>query len=134
MRNSSRASVAILVMVALLLSTCAHVSPTVVSGQSLKLLADEFVAVGKFMNEGLKKGTVTPAQYAKWGVFAKKFKVIWPLALDLWQATKDLEDVAANERISSLIAGLADELHAFMADFPAAWQEFQPPAHPDGGS
>ena len=63
------------VLVGLLaLSACKAVDVTIVSGQSLSILADQFVATASAMDKGLDSGAITQEQYVAWAKFGKKFQ------------------------------------------------------------
>jgi hypothetical protein len=106
--------------VLLLLAGCTSIAPFVVSGKSLSALGNQFADTGAAMNKALDAGKVTPEQYRVWSSFAKRFQAIYPLAVDGWKTSVELNDKVLASQFSEAVAQLAGELASFYVQLKEA--------------
>ena len=92
---------------------CTASQALVVTGESLRVLGDEFVTCAASMDAALDAGRITPAQYRDWAHFGVKFKQTYPLGVQLWEAAHHTEDAALERQAAGVVSTLAVELGAF---------------------
>ena len=115
------------VVFALTALACTTVSPFVATGESTRVLGEQFLSTAKLMDAGLQSGTVTAEQYRAWRVFGLKFQAAYGLAVDLWKAARAARDNALEAQAAEILASLAVDLGRFFD------QATVQPARIDGG-
>lgn len=95
---------------ALVLPACTEDKVIIVTGESLITTGDQFIEVGAAMNAALDAKSITPAAYKEWAAFARKFKLAYPAASNLWNVAADNKDETLKAQASAAIAGLVGQL------------------------
>lgn len=96
------------------LAGCASAKPAlVVSGTTLHVAADTFVETAALMDKALDTGAVTPAQYAAWSTFGRRYQVAYPLAVKAWEIAVQTDGSASTQTAAETISALVSELAAF---------------------
>lgn len=95
-----------------LLFSCSA-TPLVATGESLKVVGTEFVATGELMNSAYNAKQLSTEQYSRWVTFGKKFQALYPLAVQIWEGARVVEDAAAQKHAAAIVAELATELAQF---------------------
>lgn len=103
---------ALVLAVAAVLTGCATQSTLATSGESLRQVGVQFVAVNGYYVAGCKDGTIKPLDCANYGDFGRKFRAEYPVAVQAWEAARNAKDTAAEGRARDAIAALAQELSA----------------------
>ena len=101
-------------LVALLLSGCAHKAGFVVTGHSLLELEHQFSVVADAMDKGLDSGAVSPDEYKAWRAFGERFQVAYPRAVSTWRASRAANDAALQGSLGAAVAGLTAELAGYL--------------------
>jgi hypothetical protein len=87
-----------------------------VSGEVLDAVGQQFLATGKMYDQLFEQGSLTPAEYRPWAVFAERFKLVYEPAVKAWLAaasTQEKGDAAdailavKNELLTFYIAALS---------------------------
>jgi hypothetical protein len=94
-------------------ASCTSSAAFVATAEALKVTSDEFVATAALMDSALADKTVTPEQYRRWAVFAKRFQALYNLAVDLWEAAIKVDDKISADKAAQIIAQLAATLAEF---------------------
>ena len=91
----------------------------IVSGEALDVMGRSFVTTANLYNSLHDAGKITDDEYRKFAVFAKQFQVIYPVAVDTWEAVRvDGSDETGDFNITSLtdkILKLKQQLIEFYA-------------------
>jgi len=119
------------VLLAISLSACVNVSPLTISGTTIDIAGDQFVASAKLFNDGLDQGTVTVAQYREWANFGTRFQAAYPLAVRTWKTARETNDAVLEKKASELLSVLIRELDAYFVLVNNLWRASQ---RPDGGA
>ena len=78
------------------------------SGEGLKAVGNEFVAVAQVYKHGCDVSKIIPqSQCQKFREFGEKFKQVYPLAVQLWETARDANDKATQHRADAMIQSLA---------------------------
>ena len=102
----------ILTGIIFLLCSCAN--SLVVTGEALKGIGNQFVEVSAVYKGGCDvTKVIAPSTCAEYRQFGEKFQKVFPLNVKLWEAARSANDVASQDKISSVIADLAASLSAF---------------------
>jgi hypothetical protein len=94
-------------------STCASVTPFVITGESINSAGKDFVICADLMDHALDSKLVTPEQYNEWKAFGIKFKLSYPIAVQLWESARNSNDVVLEQRALAILVTLAAELAKF---------------------
>ncbi len=89
----------------LVLAGCAGNS-LIISGEALDVMGRSFVTTANLYNRLHDAGKITDDEYRKFAVFAKQFQVIYPVAVDTWEAVKT--DASSEE--GSDVTNLTDKI------------------------
>ena len=115
MRRHAPELLAFVCLVGLTVQACTHEKALVVSGETLVVLGEQFVATGAAMNKALDDKAITPEAYRTWATFAKKFKAAYPLARDLWKTAEETKDERLMAQVGAIVAQLGADLGAYAA-------------------
>jgi hypothetical protein len=102
--------------IAILLAGCASLgigtgdSGLAVTGEGLKALGEEFVAVSAVYVQGCNSGQIKPDNCAKYRSFGQKFQKSYPLAIQLWEAARKANDAAVEKKMREVVTLMATEL------------------------
>lgn len=102
-----------LVCLSSLLFACANQDALIISGNSLKMIGDGFVATSKAMDEAATEGKISAEQYFKWADFGTKFQNTYPAAVHLWKMSVMLNDKELQQKSAELLMVLIPELITF---------------------
>lgn len=119
---------AVAALLALTLS-CATVTPFVATGEGIDYAGNQFANTAKLMDSALEAGTVPVETYRAWSEFGRRFQLIYPVALQSWEASRRMNDTAQSHDMLLILTQLVQELRDFYRiAFTAvsAW-------NPDGG-
>lgn len=105
----------------LLIAGCATIKGFTVTGESLKGVGEEFIAVSAVYKSGCDAGQIAPADCAKYRDFGVKFKQQYPLAIALWESARVANDGAAEKQTREAIVKLATELSVLAVQAYAAF-------------
>lgn len=114
-------------------AACTHATPFVVTEEALRVSADEFDAIGTYMNSAMREGRVSPEEYRRWAHFGKQFKAEFDLAVSLYKGALAVEDGATVAKVSEVIAGLSKSLAEFYATMKPAVSVIGTAVPADGG-
>ena len=89
----------------LVLAGCAGNS-LIISGEALDVMGRSFVTTANLYNRLHDGGKITDDEYRKFALFAKQFQVIYPVAVDTWEAVKT--DASSEEGID--VTSLTDKI------------------------
>lgn len=92
---------------------CSSATPFVATGETTRVLGEQFLATARLMDSGLRSGVVTHEQYRQWRDFGMKFQASFPLAVDLWKAARAANDKAIEAHAAEILSGLAMDLARF---------------------
>ncbi|KKM92959.1 hypothetical protein LCGC14_1213230 [marine sediment metagenome] len=84
-----------------LLSACAG-NQLVMSGTALDTIGQSFVTTANLYNSLHDAGKITDDEYRAFAVFAKQFKVIYPVAVDTWKAVESNPELAEGKQAETL--------------------------------
>ena len=84
-----------------LLSACAG-NQLVMSGTALDTIGQSFVTTANLYNSLHDAGKITDDEYRAFAVFAKQFKVIYPVAVDTWQAIESNPELVESKQTETL--------------------------------
>lgn len=90
--------------------SCKHIDPLVVSGDTLNVAGQTFIATSKAMDAALQLKAVTPEQYAKWSTFKPTFQASFDLAVQLWKSAREANDSILQGHAEAVIQQLLSEL------------------------
>ncbi len=88
-------------VLALGLSACAA-NQLAVSGGGLKAMGESFVTAANLYNKLHEAGRISDIDYRKWALFARQFQVIFPLAVDTWQAVEKSPELSTGKEVQDL--------------------------------
>ena len=74
----------------------------VMSGTALDTIGRSFVTTANLYNSLHDAGKITDDEYRAFAVFAKQFKVIFPVAVDTWKAVESNPELAEDEQTETL--------------------------------
>ena len=74
----------------------------VMSGTALDTIGRSFVTTANLYNSLHDAGKITNDEYRAFAVFAKQFKVIFPVAVDTWKAVESNPELAEGEQTETL--------------------------------
>ena len=113
-----------LLVVAFALSGCSSGQQAlVITGESLKGVALEFVQVGNVYKTGCDvTKVIAPSSCADFRTFGQRFQQSFPLAVQLWEAARSATDTAAQEKVSAVITEMASSLSSFAINAIATFQ------------
>lgn len=97
----------------LVFNACSSASPAVVSGESLRVVGDQFVTTANLMDQALDAHAITAEQYAGWRAFGQKFQVSYPLAVQAWKTARATNDAVLEGKIAGVVTTLVTELAEF---------------------
>lgn len=113
MKDFAKALAALLLtpmlVIALVVASCAHTQAWHVSGESIDALGKTFLATGQALDAAYSAGRVTEAQYDKWRAFVPYFKATYDVAADRWLHADD----TAAEHAGAVLVALSAELATF---------------------
>ena len=72
------------------------------SGSALDTIGQSFVTTANLYNSLHDAGKITDDEYRAFAVFARQFKVIFPVAVDTWQAIESNPELAEDKQIETL--------------------------------
>ncbi len=72
------------------------------SGSALDAVGRSFVTTANLYNSLHDAGKITDDEYRAFAVFAKQFKVIFPVAVDTWKAVESNPELAEGEQAETL--------------------------------
>ncbi len=75
----------------------------VLSGSALDTIGQSFVTTANLYNSLHDAGKITDDEYRAFAVFAKQFKVIYPVVVDTWKAIESNPELAEGEQTETLI-------------------------------
>ena len=102
------------VLVALLLTGCASLGQGLaVSGESLKAVGQEFIAVAEVYQKGCAAQTIKPDQCAAFRSFGLRFQQAYPLTVTLWGVARNANDAATTKKAEAVIQSLVADLSVF---------------------
>ncbi len=96
-------------------SSCAGDKALLITGESLDAVGQQFIETGAAMNAALEAKVITPPTYARWAVFARKFKQSFPLARHLWEAAADARDEKLQAQATAVVAQMVLDLGGYAA-------------------
>ena len=73
------------------------------SGSILHSMRQSFVSTANLYNQLHDAGKITDAEYRAFAAFATQFKVIYPVAVDTWNAIESNPELAKDEQAGGLI-------------------------------
>ncbi len=100
-RLGRRIKLAFAILALFALSACAG-NQLVMSGTVLDTIGQSFVTTANLYNSLHDAGKITDDEYRAFAVFARQFKVIYPVAVDTWQAIKENPELAESEQTETL--------------------------------
>ncbi len=104
----------LLLLSLILLVGCASIGQSlVVSGESLKAVGNEFIAVADVYVRGCAAQTISLSQCVAFRDFGEKFKVAYPMAIQLWGVARNANDVATAKKAEDVIKSLMTDLSVF---------------------
>ena len=74
----------------------------ILSGTALDTIGQSFVTTANLYNSLHDAGKITDDEYRAFAVFAKQFKVIFPVAVDTWQAIESNPELAEDKQTETL--------------------------------
>ena len=74
----------------------------VMSGTALDTIGRSFVTTANLYNSLHDAGKITDDEYRAFAVFARQFKVIFPVAVDTWKAIESNPELAEDEQTETL--------------------------------
>ena len=83
------------------LSACAG-NQLILSGTALDTIGQSFITTANLYDSLHNAGKITDDEYRAFAVFAKQFKVIYPVAVDTWQAIESNPELAEGEQAETL--------------------------------
>ncbi|KKK78180.1 hypothetical protein LCGC14_2846150 [marine sediment metagenome] len=83
------------------LSACAG-NQLILSGTALDTIGQSFITTANLYNSLHDAGKITDDEYRAFAVFAKQFKVIYPVAVDTWKAVESNPKLAEGEQAETL--------------------------------
>ena len=83
------------------LSACAG-NQLALSGSALDTMGRSFVTTANLYNSLHNAGKITDDEYRAFAVFARQFKVIYPVAVDTWKAVESNPELAEGEQAETL--------------------------------
>ncbi len=72
------------------------------SGAAINAMGQTFITTANLYNALHTAGKITDDEYRVFAVFAKQFKVIFPVAVDTWQAIESNPELAEDEQTEAL--------------------------------
>lgn len=100
-----------LVCLALLLGLAAcNLSQWRISGEALDAVGQQFLTTGKLYDQLFEQGSLTPAEYRPWAVFAERFKLIYEPVVKSWLAARTNQEKGD---ATDAILAIKNELLAF---------------------
>jgi hypothetical protein len=115
LKNFKRRAAPAMLVLCMGLAAC-NLSQWRVSGEVLDAVGQQFLATGKMYDQLFEQGSLTPAEYRPWAVFAERFKLVYEPAVKAWLAaasTQEKGDAAdailavKNELLTFYIAALS---------------------------
>ena len=103
-----RVAPAMLVLV-LGLAAC-NINQWRLSGEALDAVGQQFLTTGKMYDQLFEQGSLTPAEYRPWAVFAERFKLVYEPAVKSWLAAASQQEKGD---AASAILAVKNELLAF---------------------
>lgn len=95
-------------------SSCAHVEPLLVSGETLEGLGNSYVATTEAMNVACgPDGGASAETCTRWASFAWKFHEAYPPAVQLWVVAAHSSDTALQRQADVVVRQLAGELAGY---------------------
>ena len=101
-RFGRRVKLAFVILALFALSACAG-NQLVVSGAMLKGMSESFISTANLYNSLHDAGKITDAEYRAFAMFAKQFKVIYPVAVDTWKAVESNPELSEDKQTETLI-------------------------------
>ena len=96
------------------LTACASIGQgLVVSGESLKAVGTEFIAVAEVYQKGCAAQTIKPDQCAAFRSFGLRFQQAYPLTVTLWGVARNANDAATAKKAEAIIQSLVADLSVF---------------------
>ena len=83
------------------LASCAG-NQLALSGAAIDAMGQTFITTANLYNALHTAGKITDDEYRVFAVFAKQFKVIFPVAVDTWQAIESNPELAEDEQTEAL--------------------------------
>ena len=74
----------------------------ILSGTALDTIGKSFVTTANLYNSLHDAGKITDDEYRAFAVFAKQFKVIYPVAVDTWKAVESNPELVKDEQTETL--------------------------------
>ena len=81
-----------------------------ITGEVLDATGQQFLSTGKIYDQLFEQGSMSAAEYRPWAVFAEKFKVVYPPAVDAWVAARTAQEKGD---AADAIKAVKDELLQF---------------------
>lgn len=108
-----------LLVIALALTSCQTTRATryIVTGQTIDTVGQQFIAAAPVMMKLHVEGKLSDESYAKWQAFAVKFKATYHLAVSIYGAAVDAQDMTMLEQTVSMVGHLGQELQSFVEAF-----------------
>lgn len=95
------------------LSACTAPQRFVATAEVIKVTSDEFVATANMMDNALATKSITPEQYRRWSLFAKRFQASFNLAADIYEAALKVDDKLTVDKAAEILGDLARTLAEF---------------------
>lgn len=102
-----------LLLSSLLVLSCKHSDPFIITGASIDLIGQQFIATNKLMSEALDSNLITQFKYDEWKKFALVFQKGYPVLVDMWDVAASAEDPNKREHISAVISDMLTQLNGF---------------------
>jgi hypothetical protein len=100
-------------LAALVLAACSTATTQTglaASGESLRQVGLQFIAVNQFYVQGCTDRTIGKSDCATFSGFGRRFRGEYPAAVDAWEAARAANDAASEQAARVVIARLAAEL------------------------
>lgn len=110
--------------------SCKTLDPYIATGETINMVAAEFLVVGEAMNKAIDANLLTREQYDRWVLFVEKFKVSHALARRTWNFALANQDNIKKGEATTIILNLSAEL----AEFTALAVQLGHPTPPRGGA
>ena len=100
----------------LLLGGCVSTAPMAITGESLAVVGNQFVAVNAAYVQGCDvTKALTAKQCNDWITFGTKFKQFYPVAAQAWTVARTTNDAALIGQTTTLVSTIVGQLAAFAA-------------------
>lgn len=98
---------------ALASQSCTASQAFVVTGDSINVAGQTFVATSKAMRLGLEQGAVSREDFAKWVEFSDKFAAVYGPTVEAYKAAVRVKDTIAVAGLEASLSGIVAELFVF---------------------